>query len=317
MTTAMSGRLRTARWAAATALLLTGAAPGIADAGTTIPAAGSAACKVLPGSVTAGGDHPSLVVTATSPPTAHVIRSFSDIYPDGQVRLSGTIANDPDITGTGGLYWGNVVIGSTMYASAYYLTEDGEVDRTRNYLTRVGGGWGDATFFDTSRYWKYPDPPNFSTQYSLRSNGTITRWDDRSGTAWGNKQTATGSAAVKTLALISQTLTYDTFLANTRGGALYTIRLPRTSPLKPIVKKVRDSTWQGFEALVIEKCGQYGTLLLGIDKDTQTGYLYAVGHANGTATVIKGLGKVPATFADPVYFRHTLRPGDAQMLFGE
>ncbi|WP_238151319.1 hypothetical protein [Kribbella sindirgiensis] len=84
------------------------------------------------------------------------------------------------------------------------------------------------------------------------------------------------------MAMISRTLTYDTFLANTRGGA------PR-----------------------------YGTMLVGIDKDTQSAYAYAVGHANGTATVIKGLGKVPATFADPVYFRRQARQGDAQMLFGE
>jgi hypothetical protein len=31
--------------------------------------------------------------------------------------------------------------------------------------------------------------------------------------------------------------------------------------------------------------------------------LYAVGHANGTATVIQSIGKVPGTFNDPVYFR--------------
>jgi hypothetical protein len=313
----MSGRLSTARWAAVTALLLTGTVPGVAAAETTASAGASAGCFVIPGSVTAGGDHTATVVMSTSPPTVRANPGFSDIYPDGQVRLSGAIANDPDITGTGGAYYGNVVMGSAMYASTYFLTEAGEVDRSKIYLTRVGGGWGDTTFFETTRYWKYPDPPVFTTQYSLRSDGTITRWDDRSGSAWGNKQSATGFAAVKTMALISQTATYDTFLANTRGGALYTIRLPLTSPLKPIVKKVRDSTWQGFEALVIEKCGQYGTLLLGIDKDTQSGYLYAVGHANGTATVIQGLGKVPSTFADSVYFRHVARPGDARMLFGE
>jgi hypothetical protein len=44
-------------------------------------------------------------------------------------------------------------------------------------------------------------------------------------------------------------------------------------------------------------------LLLGIDKDTKAGYLYAVGDANGTRTVIQSLGKVPGTFPDPVYFR--------------
>ncbi|MEV4267757.1 hypothetical protein [Kribbella sp. NPDC049584] len=227
------------------------------------------------------------------------------------------MANDPDVPGSGGRIWGNVVLGSTMYGSSYNFLENGEVDRSRVFLTRVGAGWGDATFFDTTRYWNYPQPLQVTAQYSLRSNGTLTRWDDRSGSEWGNKQTATGFAAVKTMALISQTATYDTFLANTRGGALYTIRIPRTSPMKPIVKLVRSSTWQGFESMVIAKCGIYGTLLLGIDKDTDSGYLYAVGHANGTATVIKGLGKVPATFADAVYFRHTIRPGDNQMLFGE
>jgi hypothetical protein len=301
----------------AAALLLTAAVPGVAYGGTA-SAAGttSSACFVVPGSVTAGGDHRSLVVNATAPPTAQAPRLYPDIYPDGQVRLSGTIVNDPDITGTGGMYYGYVVIGSTLYSSAYYLTEAGEVDRSRVFLTKVGGGWGDATFFDTTRYFKYPNPPYYTTQYSLRSNGTITRWEANSA-AWTNKQTATGFAAVKTMALISQTATYDTFLANTRGGALYTIRLPRTSPLKPIVTKLRDSTWQAFESLVIDKCGQYGTLLLAIDKDTKSGYLYAVGHANGPATVIKGLGRVPATFADPVYFRYTARPGDNPMLFGE
>jgi hypothetical protein len=68
------------------------------------------------------------------------------------------------------------------------------------------------------------------------------------------------------------------------------------------VKQVRGSTWQGFESLVAAPCGT-GTLLLGIDKDTGAGYLYSIGHANGTATAIKGLGKVPGSFTDPVYFR--------------
>jgi hypothetical protein len=105
------------------------------------------------------------------------------------------------------------------------------------------------------------------------------------------------------MALISKTRTYDTFLVNTRGGALYTVRIPTTSPMKPVVKVVRTATWQAFETLLAVKCGLSGTLLLGIDKDTKAGYLYAVGHANGLSTVIKGLGKVQGTFPDPVNFR--------------
>jgi hypothetical protein len=82
-----------------------------------------------------------------------------------------------------------------------------------------------------------------------------------------------------------------------------------------VVKKVRSATWQGFEFLVAEKCGSQSTLLAAIDKDSGSAYLYAVGHANGTATVIKGLGKVPGNFTDPVYYLHTAE-GNAP-LFGE
>ena len=105
------------------------------------------------------------------------------------------------------------------------------------------------------------------------------------------------------MTLISKRPTYDTFLANTRGGALYTIRIPVTSPLKPIVTPIRTRTWQGFESLIASSCGRASTLLLGIDKDTQSAHLYAISHTNGTATVINPLGKVPATYPDPVYFR--------------
>ena len=101
-----------------------------------------------------------------------------------------------------------------------------------------------------------------------------------------------------------------------RGGALYTVRIPIGSPMKPIVKLVRSTTWQGFESFTAQKCGQYGVLLLGIDKDTGAGYLYAVGHANGTSTVIKGLGKVSGTFNDPVYFRWGVIPV-LDPIFGE
>ncbi|MFG1814747.1 hypothetical protein ACGFIF_13340 [Kribbella sp. NPDC049174] len=120
---------------------------------------------------------------------------------------------------------------------------------------------------------------------------------------------------MKTMALISETKTYDTFLANTHGGALYTIRIPRAAGQLPIVKKVRTSTWQSFEYLVAEKCGAQSTLLTAIDKNTGSAYLYAVSHANGASTVIKGLGKVPGTYNDPVYYLRTTE--GVPPLFGE
>jgi len=271
-------------------------------------------------SVTPGGGHGGKAVYANSAPVD--IKEYTALYPAGAVRVSGSTSHEPDVPGYGGSVTGLVVMGSSLYNSGYLLTEDGEVVRPSVTTSRVGGGWGDTTFFETTRYWREQTPEGLTTQYQLRSDGTLTRWTmdlKRSNPApiWADRQSVGGFAAVKTMAMISQTLTYDTFLANTRGGALYTIRLPRTSPMKPIVKKVRASTWQGFEAMVISKCGQYGTMLVAIDKDTQSAHAYAIGHANGTATVIQGLGKVPATFADPVYFHRQIRAADAHMLFGE
>jgi hypothetical protein len=270
---------------------------------------------LVAGSVTAGGDHTASVVTAGSPPTFVAKSRYPNIYLDGQPRLSSLVGNSTVAPSPGRGYYSHTVIGSGLYSSGYIVLDNGELDPMQHHNLRIGGGWADITFLETSHP-KDLDPWALTNHYSLRGDGTLTRWDAKGG-FWTNPRSAGGFAAVKTMTLISQTATYDSFLATTRGGALYTIRLPLTATMKPIVKKVRSSTWQGFEALIAEKCGQYGTLLLAIDKDTKSGYLYAVGHANGTATVIQGLGKVPATFPDSVNFRHVTEPRSAPQLFGE
>jgi hypothetical protein len=84
--------------------------------------------------------------------------------------------------------------------------------------------------------------------------------------------------------------------------------------MKPIVKRVRDTTWQTFEALVADGCGQTGILLTAVDHDTDSAYLYAVGHANGTATVIRYLGKLPANTTGQTHFAMTR---EFKNLFGE
>jgi len=84
--------------------------------------------------------------------------------------------------------------------------------------------------------------------------------------------------------------------------------------MKPIVKQVRSRTWQGFESIVAYKCGKQGTLLTGVDHDTDTAYLYAVGHANGPSTVIQSFGKIPTPFPGVTHFAMT---GEGEDLFGE
>jgi hypothetical protein len=229
------------------------------------------------------------------------------LYPDGAVRLAGTAVND--FYGPKGSRVSQYVIqGDGMYLSKFDLG----ADNTSPTLTKVGTGWSSYTAFETTRYFGGATPRTM--QYALRNDGTLWRWTMK-GAAWTNRQSAPGFAAVKAISLISQTATYETFLATTRGGALYTIHIPTTAALKPVVRLVRSSTWQSFESLASNGCGKQGTLLVAIDKDTQSAYLYAIGHATGATTPIQNLGKIPKTFFDPVYYHWTGIP--AETLFGE
>lgn len=268
----------------------------------------SAACSMTLGTVTVQGDHKFQRITANSPVTASPPRvGPKALFPVDQVRLATSVAWEPDPP-SGMLKSGYVRIVNDLYRFRYAIdTVTGELDPASYQKTKVGGGWIHQTYVERST----------SHTYALQGD-VITRWTVE-GSAWRYRTTYGGFSAVKTMALISQTATYDTFLANTRGGALYTIRIPVAG--KPVVKKVRTSTWQTFETLVAEKCGVQSTLLLGIDKDTRRGYLYAVSHANGPATVIKGLGRVGDQLAAPedkTYFRYY--PGSAEagaQLYGE
>ncbi|TDW92856.1 hypothetical protein EV137_0117 [Kribbella pratensis] len=283
----------------AAALLAVGLFPGAADAVTTTTGDVSAGkCALDLGSVTAGGDHRSQRITANSPPTRtndHVVAP--GLFKD-PVRLSGSTFTVPSPGGD--LVESQVITGGTLARSVYTFVNGGLDTASIRLLPVDGGEYGDMVAFEEARYQEGTSVPR-TTNYGLRGDGALHRWTS---TSAGRQITgmSSGFASVKAMTLISKTRTYDTFLANTRGGALYTIHIPTTSPMKPVVKPVRTRTWQGFEFLIAQKCGIQGTLLLGIDKDTQSAYLYAVGHANGTATVIQGLGKVPGTFNDPAYF---------------
>ncbi|MEV5960747.1 hypothetical protein AB0L70_03230 [Kribbella sp. NPDC051952] len=262
---------------------------------------GSAAvCGMYPGSVLANGAHSSSGITVGYPPVSIGFPGVTpNVFSPGAVRLSTTFTSDPHSAGAGNEGW--VVQGDSLYYRSYWIDSMSQIDSGQpNDTQRVGGGWANFTALETSQY--YASGAARNTAYGLRSDGTLFRWSvDK--WFWKATGSAPGFASVKSMALISKTATYDTFLANTRGGALYTIQLPVKAPMKPIVKPVRTKTWQGFEKLIANKCGQYGTILLAIDKESKAGYLYAVGHANGAATVINGLGKVQTSFNDPVYFR--------------
>ncbi len=304
--------LRRVSAAVAAAVVLGGLAisPSTAAASLTGPASAdgvAAPCFTGAGSVNSGGDLRYSNITATTPPSA-TQASGPHMYTPGAARISSTWT-DTVLNPVGRVTSGYVVLGSALYQSAYGAGTDG---KPINQTTRIGGGWGNFTMVEESFYLGAGAPETGrGFLYGLRGDGVLLRWT----TGWRVAGAYPGFAAVKAMTLISETATYDTFLATTRSGGLYTIRIPVSSALKPVVKQVRSSTWQGFEHLTAEKCGAQGTLLTGIDKDSGAAYLYAVSHANGSATVIKPLGKVPGTFKDPVY--HLVTAEGNPPLFGE
>ncbi|WP_427885082.1 hypothetical protein ACQHIV_23150 [Kribbella sp. GL6] len=272
------------RATAATAVLLGAFATVPAHAAPT--SAPTPTCKVQLEPVTSRGDAPNITITATNPPTAKTVAG-PHLFTPGAVRLTSSWRWDS------GSNDGFVVMGSRLYQVSWGYDEmTGEL---YEYPNPVGGGWDRFTMFEQATY---GSPATRIARYGLRNDGVLFRW-----TSWKNVRQYPGFGSVKAMTLISETKTYDTFLATTRGGALYTIHIPADTRLQPTVKKIRSSTWQGFETLVAERCGTQSTLLTAIDKDTGTAYLYAVSHG---AVVIKGLGKVPGTYKDPVIARWVL-----------
>ena len=277
----------------------------------TVTTQSAAACALNLGSVTAGGDQVVQRITATSPPTAGARTVTPNLYADGAARISGSFVNEPIPEGSS--RYGRVVLGNAIYQHWLKLGTNGAV--TSSKLVRIGGGWSTFTDYEHSTFNDSPTHPR-NYEYALRSDGVLFRWVVGDIGNWQAYGSAPGFAAVKSMTLISKAAAYDTFLANTRGGALYTIRIPVNTAMRPVVTKVRTATWQGFEALVAGQCGNYGTVVVGIDKDTKSAYMYTFGHADGPKTSITGHGKVPGTFADPVYFRWA-PPVKSDWLFGE
>ncbi|HWD80995.1 MAG TPA: hypothetical protein VG497_19010 [Kribbella sp.] len=269
-------------------------------------ATSAASCGLSASSVTAAGDHNAVGIVSTAPPKATRSVLGRGAFAPGQVKVMATMSILIDQGPDGSEYdvYGYVIIGDALYQAVYGAHGDGIIDHPPAGLRRIGGGWGNFTVVEEAEY-QGPTQAGISrwNVYGLRSDGVLFRWSVSSKGVWRSTGSTPGFSSVKSMALVSKSATYDTFVANTRGGALYTIHIPTSSPMKPVVKQVRSRTWQGFETLLTQKCGVYGTVLLGIDKDTDTAYLYAVGRFTGTSTVIQGLGKVPTTFADNVYAR--------------
>ena len=292
--------------------LAAGPLPGTAEAAGT-----AAFCSMQLGSVTAAGEHRGQGILATSPPTMLGDAVGPDIYAGGVPRLVGPMAHAP-VAPTGELRGGWLILGPSMYLSGYITDSTGRAtlpDSVR--LQEVSTGWEDITAFQTSRYYEGSKYRHLRmNQYALRNDGVILRWTI-DGETWRDQRLYRGFTSVKTFTLISKTRE----LRHVPREHLQRRALHDPYPGGP--DRDADSAARcGPRAGRISRpcrraCGKHGTILLGIDKDTHTGHLYALAHADGSATSIQSLGDLPVSLDDPAYFRWYLDTPQASKLRGE
>lgn len=280
-----------------------------AQAAPTVPTAYTAAaevaaaCALVVGSFNQTWGQNREVVTATAPPTEGVVLSTPNIYqsPFGIGSTPTTFSETP-MTGGRTARVGKLVIGGYLYDSSAIVRSDGSLVRGSNVLKKYGGGWGGKRFLVQARYKaSAASKPSRTTLYAQDTSGRFGRWTDL-GTGFRNTGYVSGLSTMKAFALIATTATYDLFLVNNRAGGLYTLKIPTTSPLKPVATPVRTTSWQSFEKMTAAPCGS-GSTVLAQDHDNGGYYVYAVGHANGTSTAIRNLGKVTLNWGDFDRFR--------------
>jgi hypothetical protein len=305
--------MQKSKWMTAALAIAAAVTGGLAVATPAHAATAAGPCVMEIDSITAAGNLTAGRITATTPPTAEEPGAGTHLFTAGIAKASTTwfsmLGTGPGIT-----YSGSVILNDTLY-NASFGYDDGTGDPFQK-LTKVGSGWGTFTAVEESIYQPYVGSSDIrSTLYGLRNDGTLFRWTPETGNTWRAAGSAAGFSSYRALTLISQTGTYDTFLAITKSGGLATIRLPLASPLKPVIKVIRTSGFGAYDSLVAEKCGTQSTLLTAIDKQTGKADLYAVGHANGAATAISPLGQVPGNHPDAINFRGA--PDTAEHLYGE
>ncbi|MGW6283080.1 hypothetical protein [Kribbella sp. NPDC055071] len=256
------------------------AARHIAEARTQSSAA--AECIQSVGWVNAAAQQTEAYVTPGKPPSAVAYPPI----PFVGMRSSASWYIVVNSTGTTAYETGLFLQGSNLYRVTNYLSTE------RLIFSKVGTGWGSFKTIATSNY--TVAKPRHTYLYGLNSDGNVYRYAVN-----GNTFKALGKfggfAKFKTMTVIAENPSYDTLLMTTNAGALYTIRIPVTATAKPVVKLIRSGGWQNFESLLVESCGFKGGLLItAIDRDTKTGYQYAMSKATGATTQLTGYGKIPA-----------------------
>ncbi|GAA1608164.1 hypothetical protein GCM10009789_73260 [Kribbella sancticallisti] len=244
----------------------------------------AAACISWVGWPTAAGTVQDADITAGRPPSAVVYEPFNFVG----TRTNASWYLAANAAGTQYYFYGLLLQGGNLYRHTTYVYDNGT---TRPTFARIGSGWTSFKSIATSNY--SVAQPRHSYLYGLNTNGNLYRYA-QSGGGFRSLGSFAGFRGFKTMTVISETATYDTLLMTTNAGALYTIRIPVTATAKPVVKLIRSSGFAAYESLAVQGCGtRGGSLVVGVDHDTDTGYQYAFSKMNGTATAMSSYGRVP------------------------
>jgi hypothetical protein len=237
--------------------------------------------------VTAAGTVPQVDITPNKPPTPPTASGYLP-FPFVTARASAAWYLNFNSTGTQLYMTGLFLSGANLYRHTTYIDGDG----FHPGVLKVGSGWTNFKTIATSNY--SAAKPRHSYLYGLNSDGFVYRYS-QTGNTFKALGKFGGFGKFKTMTVIAENPVYDTLLMTTNAGALYTIRIPITATAKPVVKLVRSGGWQNFESLSVQGCGDKGGLLItAVDRDTDTGYEYAMSRATGATTQLTGYGKIPA-----------------------
>jgi hypothetical protein len=261
--------------------------------------AAAAACTVEVGAVNAAGQNGGYQITATKPVTADSFASY---------KLFGIRASSSwyawRSASNVGYYAGFVLQSGNLYAAAETY-KNGDDNPPVASSKKLGTGWTGFSALASSNYYNAAGGSHLNL-YGLHANGSLYRYSIKGPTGpIASYGSAPGYKSFKSIATISSTATYDTLLATTKQGALWTIHIPTAVPLKATLKAVRTTGFAAYDQIIAQRCGTSSTLLTGFNNTANTATVYAVSKANGSATVINTIGSADAPQDANVHFLYT------------
>lgn len=248
----------------------------------------AAECESWVGWVQPSGLAQHADVSPSKPPKAEQWEDFQFVG----TRSSGSWYLTGNSAGTRAWFSGLFLQGANLYRQTSYVNLDSGV--VTPSATKVGSGWTSFNTIATSNY--SIAQPRHAYLYGLNANGSLYRYA-QIGTGFKSLGALPGFKSFKAMTVISETATYDTLLMTTKAGAIYTVRIPVAANAKPVLKLVRSTGFAAYEALTSHSCGtRGGSLIVGVDHDTDTGQQYAFSKFNGASTAMTAYGKVPLVF---------------------